>query len=440
MPKLARVLLGAPRLPARPLPLGGVWTLVIGFLICLIMINRFGGGGADFAVYYVGGLSVLDGGDIYFQRDDIVPLPFTYPPFSAVVFAPVSALGLEDGGFFWLAGSVAATCYVVAEAVALLRLSGWRRDAIFAVAAYGVFHLEPVWMTLALGQINTYLMALIVADMCGRLPWLPRGFLIGVAAGIKLTPLIFVVYLAMTGRWRAARNAVVTFFGTIALAFVVVPSESWEFWTDLVFQSHRIAIGGHSFASNQSIDGVVARYVVDLSGDTALWLIFGGVIGLAGLLLAVCISRQGHELLAVSTCGVTALLVAPIAWTNHHVWVIPAAFALVVFLKERLGWLAGAAVAAPWLAIYVMSPVLWVPRWPPSEFNWTLRQEVMGNSYVLAELAWLCMMAALVATRQWSAPVEEERRRAAADLHGGAAEDESPTQPQSLVSVSPDSR
>ena len=55
---------------------------------------------------------------------------------------------------------------------------------------------------LAFGQINIFLMLLVIADFA-RSPVtpmgkrLPRGVLIGIAAAIKLTPLLFIVYLAV---------------------------------------------------------------------------------------------------------------------------------------------------------------------------------------------------------------------------------------------------
>lgn len=385
-----------------PRSLGGTATLATAVLVSLVVMNRYPVAGSDFSVYYVGGLSVLDGGDIYAMREDIVPLPFTYPSFAAVLFAPLGALDLSDAGFYWTVATIAAICYVVAEGVALLGLSGLRRDLVFGVTALAAFQLEPVHATLRFGQINAFILALVVADVCGRLRLLPRGLLIGVACGVKLTPLIFVVHLALTRRLRAAATAVVTFVGTIALSFLVVPSASWRYWTELVRESDRIAIGGHSYVSNQSIDGVIARRVGDLAGDTGLWLLVAGVVGLIGLGVAVMISRRGHELLGVSTCGITALLVSPISWTHHYVWVVPAAIALVALLVGRLGalgWAAATAVLTPWLALFVMGPVWWVPRWPPQEFAWSVQQQVVGNSYVIAALAWLVAVAVIALPR-----------------------------------------
>ena len=50
-----------------------------------------------------------------------------------------------------------------------------------------------------------------------------QGLATGLAAGVKLTPLIFLAYLAITGRVRAAVTAAGTFVATVAAGFILLP-------------------------------------------------------------------------------------------------------------------------------------------------------------------------------------------------------------------------
>ena len=52
----------------------------------------------------------------------------------------------------------------------------------------------------------------------------------GIAAGIKLTPLIFVPYLLVTRKWREAAGCVGGFLATVAVGFIVLPHDSSKWW------------------------------------------------------------------------------------------------------------------------------------------------------------------------------------------------------------------
>ncbi|HEY4702722.1 MAG TPA: glycosyltransferase family 87 protein, partial [Streptosporangiaceae bacterium] len=171
---------------------------------------------------------------------------FTYAPIAAIIFAVGSLLP-------WLVLRWAMT---VASVAALL-LSAWlmfgvlgysdrrmRSGATLLVAAAGLA-LEPVQQTLALGQINLLLMLLVVLDlMAPRTRWW-NGAGIGLAAGIKLIPLIFIPYLLLTGRFRQAAVATGTFVATIGIGYAVLPHDSAHYWQDGTFlNANRIVFLG----------------------------------------------------------------------------------------------------------------------------------------------------------------------------------------------------
>ena len=84
---------------------------------------------------------------------------------------------------------------------------GWSRHTRWLVLA--AFAVEPVWHTVSFGQINLTLAALVAIDVCRWRGSRYGGMLAGVASAIKLTPLIFVLYLAVSAadETRCARRA-----------------------------------------------------------------------------------------------------------------------------------------------------------------------------------------------------------------------------------------
>ena len=128
------------------------------------------------------------------------------------------------------------------------------RLAAFAIAAVGLW-LEPVAMTLFFGQINLVLLALVVGDLALPDRIKGKGIGIGLAAGIKLTPLIFIPYLLFTRRVKAAAVSALTFAVTVGLGFALLPHASAVYWGGKFTRP-----GSKPFhLDNQSLNGVILR-------------------------------------------------------------------------------------------------------------------------------------------------------------------------------------
>jgi alpha-1,2-mannosyltransferase len=179
--------------------------------------------------------------------------------------------------------------------------------------------LEPARSGINYGQIELVLMFLVVADLLVVPPPF-RGIAIGIAAAIKLTPLIFIlVLLVRRDRWSVARAA---------LSFVACTCVAWLFWPDLsrTYWIHDVAkpnrVGSISFAGNQSWEGILHRSPFVTSGSTPVWLALSLVTVLIGVFVAWrCVSteRQSFAMIAIAFVG---LLVSPISWSHHWVWVL----------------------------------------------------------------------------------------------------------------------
>jgi alpha-1,2-mannosyltransferase len=380
----------------------------------------------DLAVYRAGGAAVLHGQPLYAAHPVGSLLPFTYPPFAGLLFAPVAALPWSVAravtAVAWLGCLIAVVTMSLdlarpagagadADAAEPGRRAGWWRPstAVLAVAAGGIW-LEPVRGTLAFGQINLLLLVLVLADLTGRPARLPRGVLIGIAAGLKLTPGIFIGYLLLTGRPRAAGTALAAFAGTIAVGWLLLPGDSAAFWGKLWYDPGHV--GGIPYSGNQSLYGAAARLLGSSDRAGLPWLLAVLVVGAGGLLVAAATHRAGHQLLGIGLCALTGLLVCPISWNHHWVWVLPVAIAGGAAVAAR-PTAARVARLAAWVAVFGSGPIWWVPHGGDLEYRHHGWQLLLGNAYLLAGVAAVALAGWRV-TRRRDTVVGEPARGAAA--------------------------
>jgi alpha-1,2-mannosyltransferase len=273
---------------------------------------------------------------------------FVYPPLAAIMFIPVALVPLALAK---VASTVANIALLVLAIRACWRAVGLRPGAdlrnVTLLTSGLLLWLDPVRTTLYLGQINLLVLALVLLDLLrhGR-RW--QGVGLGIAAGIKLTPLVFLPYLLLTRRFRAAAVAAGTFLGTILLGFLVAPRDSATFWLHGTFADARRMSPVNS-GSNFSLHGLLARQFGLTSQMELLWLACATVLGLAGIGAAVLAQRRGHELFGVALTGLVSATVSPFSWTHHWVWFVP----LAVFGMHRMARKPGPATWLPMLALYV---------------------------------------------------------------------------------------
>jgi alpha-1,2-mannosyltransferase len=357
-------------------------TPVVALVVVAAVIGAVHGDLADLFVYRYGGRAVLDGLPLYEADDPVTGYPFTYPPFAAVVMLPLALLPVWLSAAVWTATSVGAMAAVVVVARRALGRStpGWLAALLTAAAVA----LEPVWQNLAFGQVNVLLMLAVLVDLVGpQRRW--SGVLVGVAAGVKLTPLVFVVLLVLIGRRTSAGRAVAAFAATIAVGFVAMPGASASYWTDGLFDASRV--GPPALAHNQSAYGALSR-LLDGRPSTLLWLAVALPLAIAVLLLAAHRWRAGDRVLGTCLGAVAMLVASPISWSHHWVWVVPVALAL----WERSQW-AGVA----WVAVFVARPIVWPGYGNHREYSWSPIDHLVGNGYLLAALA-LCIWVVVTAS------------------------------------------
>ena len=196
--------------------------------------------------------------------------------------------------------------------------------AVAGVATAFAFTLEPFRQTLSFGQINIYLGLLVLVDLLvlGRRGSKWTGVGIGLATAIKLTPGIFIIYLLVVGRWRAAITAIGTIVGVNLVSALIAPTETWRYFTSLMFQTSRV--GFLDTTTNQSINGLLARLDAPFAPARLPWLLLAGVVLVVGFWRARKAALGGDELAAVTLTGIVGVLVSPVSWVHHIVWLFPA--------------------------------------------------------------------------------------------------------------------
>ena len=314
---------------------------------------------------------MLDGVPALDSRDPVIGLRFTYPPFAALLMVPLALLPAWLAAALWTGASVGALAAVVVVVRRALGrpAPGW----LVALVTGGALALEPVWQNLAFGQLNLFLMLAVLVDLIRpERRW--SGVLVGIAAGVKLTPLVFVVLLVLVGRRTAAGRAVLAFAGTVAVGFVAAPGSS-AYWSDGLVDAGRV--GPPSLAHNQSVYGALTR-LLDGEPPTLLWLAIAGPIALAALIVGAAWMRRGDRVLGTCLAALAMLLASPVSWSHHWVWAVPVA----LVLWERTRWAAAAWAACSWPARSCGRP-----RVAGREYGWSPLDHLVGNAYLLAALA-----------------------------------------------------
>lgn len=365
----------------------------------------------DIDVYRMGGQAWLDGNPLYadgamFHTLGGIDLPFTYPPLSAVVFAPFAWLPLPVASAAMTV--ITLVLLVVSTVIVLTRLDVWRQGpdptlvrrtfVALALVALAVSHLEPLRANFEFGQINVVLMTLVIADLVPRrTPW-PRGLLLGLAIALKLTPAVFLVYLALRRDARAAVVAVGSFVAATLLGCALAWRDSWEYWTTTLRDTDRI--GNSTLNTNQNIAALLAREQYSETVHFVLWTTACFTV----LGLAVWAGRRAvradEPVLALICIALFGLVVSPVSWSHHWVWTLPTLVALVVAAWRRRSVVL-AAVTVAGIGLLVWTPIELLPEHQEAAAAWW--RQLLGGSYVWWALAVIAAVGA-VATARLSPP------------------------------------
>jgi alpha-1,2-mannosyltransferase len=332
----------------------------------------------DLDVYRLGANVWRHGGELYGRLPALHVgghLPFTYPPIAAILLVP---LAMPPFGIATTALTLATIGALAFVLVVTLRALDVRPHPLLVWAVLPVaLVLEPVRSAIEYGQIDVLLLALVLPDCLVRTPRWPRGALVGIAAAVKLTPALFVLFFLLRGEKKAALTAAVSFGCATAVGFLLAGRDSLMFWTSTVFDTRRI--GGVTFNSNQSIKALLVR--LGLTPGPLWALLAVALLGVAALGMRRAFAA-GRPTRALGLNAFGALPASPISWSHHWVWIVP-----ILLTAGVTAWRARSrralALVAGGALLFFLSPHWWFGSHDP----WTVWRLLLGDTYLFAAVA-----------------------------------------------------
>jgi glycosyl transferase family 87 len=365
----------------------------------------------DLKVYLASGDAVRAGRPLYdlvVQSPLYGPMPYLYPPLTAMLFfVPLSLLPIGAASLVWNTVSLVALGAVVWLSLGIAGVRHAKVRSVLTIAGMILASfLMPVRMQIIAGQINMVLVLLVLLDFrpnAGR----RRGIGVGIAAGLKITPLIFIAYFVVTRQWRAAWTATLSFLGTVVIGFVILPSDALRYWSGTVLESSRA--GGVFDTPNQSLSGAMAR-VLSNEQFAHWWLLVLGIVTLCGLAVARFAYLRGSDFLGYAAAAITGLLVSPVSWEHHWVYVIPLLIWLACWAYQKRSVLVGTAtVVLATIFTVRLFMLVGIPESPPSPLDLPVWKEIVAGMYPVTGLS-LILLAPLWIRRNFR-PVSVRRVR-----------------------------
>ncbi|WIM68675.1 glycosyltransferase family 87 protein [Corynebacterium breve] len=369
----------------------------------------------DMIIYREGARAFFSGGEVYSQpmyAGDLA-LPFIYPPFGALVLAPLTPSFISDdmaGNIMIVISDVLllACLYYIFKHL-LPKAGQWERWAVIVVAWVVGMMIEPVVLNQGFAQINMVIMGLVFLDLVPRKRRLPRGFWIGIAAAIKITPLAMCLVFLLRKEFRAIFVTAASAVGATLVAAAVRWDATVEYFsTTLLGMNSGNEFGvDSSYQSNSSIKGVLMRFAesqeqLDTHSSLVniLWLILSlTTIGLGGWLMWALLRRE-MVLDAILVNSLIMLLISPVSWSHHWVWlalILPVA-TWRIFTLFRNNDTALSAIVALWAVLVLTNPPKWWFGDAIQVFELPIWQKVLVSDFVWLAIATMVALAVALRT------------------------------------------
>lgn len=299
--------------------------VIVGVTATRLIVGRFGPGSSgplDLRVYLAGARAVLHGTPLYgpsFGAASPNHLPFTYPPFAALLMVPLGYFPVATLAWVWAAASVVVMALSLGLAFQPMLRRMTSPIMVLGVLTALALLAEPVYDNLSLGQVDVFLMGACLLGCVRTLDHPGRAALVGLAAAVKVVPAIFVVYLLLARRWKAAAAAVAAWAGATGLGWALRPSSSVQYFGGLLWSTSRP--GSPTSYLNQSLWGIVDR------ADLHIWrlpvLVGGlGLIAMIGLGRAVQAADSGFPVAGAVLVGLVGVMASPISWIHESIWLV----------------------------------------------------------------------------------------------------------------------
>jgi glycosyl transferase family 87 len=227
----------------------------------------------------------------------------------------------------------------------------------------------------------------------------------------------------------------------VVVGFIVLPHDSSKWWLHGMILGDGNRAGFIGWAGNQSLRAIITRLSGSVAGGQDPWIAASVLAVILGMTAAALLERAGYQVPAILATALTGLLVSPISWDHHWVWV-----ALAVATAGHYAITAarrGARRTARWLWLMIAGMIFAYGAWPDAiwtkgnlgkfslgllwvqkntnpkdfmlygnqpwyvEYHWHGFQLIWGNAYILAGMALLLITLFIGFRLRKSAPVAE---------------------------------
>jgi membrane-associated phospholipid phosphatase len=317
------------------------WTLpalAAGIQVAMVLASPPDQRLKDLLVYHGAGGAAGAGENLYAFRT-VFEMPFTYPPFAALLVEPLSRMPLGLAQTLWTVATLAA---VAALAPVALRPVVDRIGLPLTVTALLIS--SPVRSHLRFGQVGVFLVLLVTLDLLHRNRSRFTGWGLGLAIAVKLTPAVYLPWLLVTRQWRRLGGTLAWLAGATVVGLVLL----WPSAGDYMFRASRdtTRFGANDIPGNQSVRGMLLR-VLDAHTAERVWLVVAVVLVGVGTWQAWRCARAGNRLAAVGVLAAMSVAVSPISWVHHLVWLVLPIAALAAAGRWRL--------VTAWFVVLVVS-------------------------------------------------------------------------------------
>jgi hypothetical protein len=292
-----------------------------------------------------------------------------HPPASVLLLAPLALLDYHNAFLIWSLFSLAAlglSCWLAFRQLGA-RLSCWS----LLPALVLLLHSNPFQQQLYWGQLNLLLLLLIVgtwaAERSGR-PYV-AGFLLAVAASIKLFPAFLFLGLVLSRRWKTVLAGLVSLAAIAGISVMLLGVSTYQEYISSV-----VPVVGTTRSEwiNASLPGLWRKLFdpeTTCTGGKAEALFTSpllaqilSAVSCAAIILVCCWlsgrskNREGHDH-AFGIGIIAMLLVCPITW-DHYFLLLLLPLCLLCRALPRSGialWLFLGCVTVLWMG----TPVRW---------------------------------------------------------------------------------
>ncbi|MGO3150983.1 MAG: glycosyltransferase 87 family protein [Glutamicibacter ardleyensis] len=305
--------------------------MVAALVVVLVAIEPTGW---DLSVYREGALTLLREPEALYGPFvgpvNSPGLPFTYPTFAAILFLPMAFFPYWVSVTLTMAASIILTFFVAKDLATRVAGKWPALDSVLTPLTLTSLMLmsAPFRDTVWFGQINILILGACYLTFVRYKSLMPFVIAVGICAGIKLTPIAFLILPFAMRKWRAMFVGIATFIGTQLVGLIFQTQNTLDYWLDVVQDPSRV--GNVGYIDNVSLQGLLER----LNAPSLVWLILALGVGLS--FVALLWKLYGHQkpVVLLGIASACPLLVSPVSWSHHWVWLPVITFAWVVVALE----------------------------------------------------------------------------------------------------------